>query len=299
MLWLAVFAPRSIVGWAAQLIGSLLVLAAIARIGVWLFPPWWTPYAAAACLGLVAVWQFRRGRLERGMPRDVPGWLRLAVFLVVAIFAAFQVLHTRAAARIPDGAIVDLQLPLGRGRYLVVNGGDALLVNAHQASMDTSIARLQPWRGNGYAVDLVAIDATGLRASGLLPPDPAAYEIFGDPVLAPCAGQVVRVADGLPDMRVPQYDREHPAGNHVFLACNGVHVLVGHLRQGSIRVQPGAELAVGDTIGLVGNSGGTDEPHLHVHAQRPGPADAPFAGDPLPMRIEGRFLVRGDRIGRR
>jgi hypothetical protein len=48
----------------------------------------------------------------------------------------------------------------------------------------------------------------------------------------------------------------------------------------------------------VGNSGNSDEPHLHIHAQRPGVLWDPFKGDPLPMRFEGRFLVRNDRITR-
>ena len=44
------------------------------------------------------------------------------------------------------------------------------------------------------------------------------------------------------------------------------------------------------------NSGNTGEPHLHVHAQRPGPVGAPLGGDPLPLLFGGRFPVRGDRI---
>ena len=41
----------------------------------------------------------------------------------------------------------------------------------------------------------------------------------------------------------------------------------------------------------VGNSGNTDEPHLHIHAQRPGPASAPLSGDPLFIAFEGGFLA--------
>ena len=52
----------------------------------------------------------------------------------------------------------------------------------------------------------------------------------------------------------------------------------------------------GDCLGAVGNSGNTGEPHLHVHAQRPGRAGAPLSGDPLPVLFAGRFPVRGDRI---
>jgi hypothetical protein len=35
---------------------------------------------------------------------------------------------------------------------------------------------------------------------------------------------------------------------------------------------------------------------LHIHAQRPGPPGVPMGGDPLPMRLGGRYLVRGDRV---
>ena len=44
------------------------------------------------------------------------------------------------------------------------------------------------------------------------------------------------------------------------------------------------------------NSGGADESHFHIHAQRPGAAHAPMSGDPLPVRFDRHFLVRGDRI---
>ncbi len=55
-------------------------------------------------------------------------------------------------------------------------------------------------------------------------------------------------------------------------------------------------VGAGSALALVGNSGVSSEPHLHIHAQRPGPTDAPFAGDPIPMRFANRFLVRNDRV---
>ena len=53
---------------------------------------------------------------------------------------------------------------------------------------------------------------------------------------------------------------------------------------------------IAQKIAEVGNSGGADESHLHIHAQRSGAADAPMSGDPLPAWFDRRFLVRGDRI---
>jgi murein DD-endopeptidase MepM/ murein hydrolase activator NlpD len=76
-----------------------------------------------------------------------------------------------------------------------------------------------------------------------------------------------------------------------------VHVLLAHLQRGTVRVRRDAPIDTGTVVGLVGNSGNSNEPHLHIHAQRPAPAGGePLSGDPLPMRFDGRYLVRNDRV---
>jgi hypothetical protein len=53
------------------------------------------------------------------------------------------------------------------------------------------------------------------------------------------------------------------------------------------------------SLSAFSSGAGGSEPHLHI-AQRPGSDDAPFGGEHLPLTIEGRYLVRNDRIkGRR
>src|SRR5690606_23023572 len=150
--------------------------------------------------------------------------------------------------------------------------------------------RFRAYRGQSYGVDLLKLGGYGTRASGLLPVDPAQYAIYGDAVYAPCAGRVVQVQDGAPDMSPPQPDRTRMAGNHVLLDCDGVHVLLAHLQLGTVRPRRSEWIDAGAVIGLVGNSGNSNEPHLHVHAQRPAPAGhEPLSGDPLPMRFDGRY----------
>ena len=84
--------------------------------------------------------------------------------------------------------------------------------------------------------------------------------------------------------------------NHVILECGGVWVIMGHLQRGSVVASTGQVVEPGEALGRVGNSGNTGEPHLHVHAQRPGSTSAPLSGDPVPVRFGGRYLVRNDRI---
>jgi hypothetical protein len=293
--WIVRWPPRSAVGVLVQGAGSLLAVLALARIGLWLFPPWWTPWLAFTVI-IVAI-AINTRKVATLWPRSLIGWCGVLMFTAIGVGVAGLLVRVRLESRLStEPAAIRLASPLPAGRYLVVNGGGDRLINAHRASMDTTIVQLRDWRGNGSAVDIVAINALGLRASGVLPADPSRYAIHGVDVLAPCDGTVLIAVDGLPDQSPPNYDREHPAGNHVMIDCGVAHVVLAHLLQGSVRVAVGDRVSTGDTVGAVGNSGGTDEPHLHIHAQRPGPPSAPMAGDPLPILLWDRYLVRGDRV---
>ena len=298
VLWLWLAPPRSRLGWATQLTGSLVLLAASARAGLWLFPPWWTPHTGAMLLLAAVLWHWQRAPALSAVPARGSDWLVVLLFAVLTGTAGYVGIRTIAGARPPAVSPVSLDWPLTGGPWLVVNGGNDLLLNAHLESLLSDDPRFIPWRGNRWAVDVVALDTIGLRADGFLPADPSRYRSYGMPVLAPCSGSVVAAVDGLPDMPVPEYDRRNLAGNHVLLACGGVHVVLAHLRRGSLRVRTGEVVSVGQRLGDVGNSGGSNEPHLHIHAQRPGPPGMPMGGEPLPMVFAGRFLVRGDRVDR-
>jgi hypothetical protein len=297
IVWMAVAAPRSTTGFCIQFTASATCLFAAALLGIWLVPPWWAPWAFGAAL-LVAAWLGLRRHhpFVSTLPESALAWVVAALFSAGGVASAFGIVSAWRSRTMSPLSAVNLALPLGPGRYLVVNGGSSLSTNAHLATFDARQLRFRDWRGQSDGVDLVQLDGLGLRARGVQPADPRAYFIYGRPVLAPCAGRVVLAEDGLPDMQVPEMDREHMAGNHVLLRCAQGDVMLGHLIPGSVRVRVGDSVKPGDRLGAVGNSGNSGEPHLHVHAQRRGPVGAPLGGDPLPILFDGRFPVRGDRI---
>ena len=266
---------------------------AIGIAGLWLVLPWWLPFA----YGAVVVWtiarHFRGGDHQPQGPRGASG-LVVTVSIGALAVLLMAIVGLALAGRRPPGDPVDLTFPLGSGTYLVVNGGSQALINAHLGTLEGE--RFAPYRGQSYGVDLVRINRVGLRVLGLLPADPSAYLIYGDPVLAPCRGRVVFAEDGAADMAPPQADRAHMAGNHVILDCESVWIVLGHLQRGSVAVHVGQITELGHVLGLVGNSGNTGEPHLHVHAQRAGSTIAPLSGEPVPIRLGGRYLVRNDRV---
>lgn len=294
--WIAIAPQRSMAGFWSQALATGIGIFALAQVGIWLFPPWWTPYAFGLLLVAAIMIGLRRHERKTLWPIGFAGWLVSIGFAGLALFAANETRLARAAAQAPGGASIGLSWPLGPGRYLVANGGATLALNAHADALDQTIPAHRPYHGTGYGLDLVAIDGRGLRADGLMPQDPRRYRIFGALVLAPCAGEVIAALDGLPDMPVPELDEQNLAGNHVILRCGGVDIVLAHFRQGSVRVAVNQSLASGAPIAQVGNSGATNEPHLHIHAQTPGTAEAPFSGAPIPMRLDGHFWVRNARF---
>jgi hypothetical protein len=179
---------------------------------------------------------------------------------------------------------------------LVANGGGTETVNAHLMTLDPAVTRFRGYRGQSFGIDIVRLNKAGRTTNGLHPADPARYAIFDDPLYAPCSGRVVAARSDRPDMPVPRMDRDYLLGNHVVLACGAVHVVLAHFRQGTVRLRPGMTVSTGQYLGRVGNSGNSQEPHLHLHAQTPGSQSQPIAGEPLPIRINGRDLVRNDRL---
>ena len=295
--WIALAPLNSTLGFFCQCVGAAAGLSALALTGLWLFPPWWSPYVFAALL-MAAVWVGWRRRypFASRLPSNWKAWIVTAAFVPIGGWGAVQSASGLAGHVQHAGVMVDLAFPLKGGTYLVVNGGSNISVNAHLMTLDASMARFDAYRGQSYGADIVKIDAWGLRANGLQPSNPAAYDIYAAPVYAPCTGAVLIALDGLPDMQVPHVDRQHMAGNRVLLRCTDADVLLGHLKPGSVVVVAGNTVASGDRIGSVGNSGNTGEPHLHLHAQERATVAEPLSGNPLPMRFNGRFLVRNDRV---
>ncbi|MFY0691003.1 MAG: urea transporter [Paracoccaceae bacterium] len=99
---------------------------------------------------------------------------------------------------------------------------------------------------------------------------------WGDPVFSPVLGKVVKVRNDVPDNPLGTANFADNWGNHVIVeADKGCHVLVGHLMQNSVCVAPGQKVEYATQLGLVGNSGRSTLPHLHLHAQKGEAAGAP------------------------
>lgn len=94
------------------------------------------------------------------------------------------------------------------------------------------------------------------------------YYGFGKELYAVADGTVVDARDGNPDIEIttqkPPVNVDTAGGNSVILDIgNKKYACYGHMIKGSIRVKPGDTVVEGQVIGLMGNSGNSDAPHLH------------------------------------
>jgi murein DD-endopeptidase len=93
---------------------------------------------------------------------------------------------------------------------------------------------------------------------------------YGEKLYAVADGVVLSIKDGLPNNvplateRAVPMNYETVCGNYVLLDIGGgKHALYAHMIPGSITVKPGDRVKAGHVLGLLGNSGNSDAPHLH------------------------------------
>ena len=100
----------------------------------------------------------------------------------------------------------------------------------------------------------------------------------GVAVLAASPGTVKGRRDGVPDF-APSTDGQECGNGVVVDHGGGWETQYCHLRQGSILVQVGQAVDTGTALGLVGQSGQAEFPHLHLSVRRNGVNVDPFAPD--------------------
>jgi murein DD-endopeptidase MepM/ murein hydrolase activator NlpD len=233
-------------------------------------------------------------------PVQPPGQHAASVRIRVALEGeteAAEVLETTAKLQ-PTPALA-LRLPLS-GKIWVWDGHDLL---SHHRRWDYTHPAIHGFgfRANAmrYSYDLVPVDAQGRMVTG----DEARNENFvgfGAPVMAPADGTVVEVQNDYPDDRkfdpaVLSKNLNLVFGNYVVIRhANGLHSILGHVKQGSVTVRPGDTIKQGQVVAAIGASGSSLFPHLHYQLQQ-GPD---MNSEGVPSRFDGvRTLNRPSQSG--
>lgn len=123
----------------------------------------------------------------------------------------------------------------------------------------------------------------------------------GVAVLASAPGRVLRSRDGVPDISVRERGiaavADEQCGNGVVIDNgHGWETQYCHLAKNSLRVKPGQRVREGRPLGLVGMSGDTEFPHVHLTVRKDGHVVDPFAYGAAPGSCGGGRMLWRDRI---
>jgi RNA polymerase sigma-70 factor (ECF subfamily) len=285
-LWTASFETAP--AWGLNAANGLVVLGLMFMTGRWDLAGGDVRYVLCALYALAMIGSWTRVP-ERALVSEGPwcvSWGTLADAVVIVALLGWALVGVW-----PERTSANVDLPLRGDDYYVVHGGETYPLNYHGLFASSQ----------QYAVDITQLNEWGMRAAGLYPEQLDQYNIYGDSVYSPVSGTVVRAVDRFSDLTPGTRQPEHPAGNHVWVRCDSLYVVLAHLQEGSVQVETGERVQTGQPIGAVGNTGNTSEPHLHVHALAyDHPTSRPDTlhrnGTPVPLAFNGRFPLRNDRF---
>jgi hypothetical protein len=169
------------------------------------------------------------------------------------------------------------------GEWAVSAGGDSTSTNYH--------ATTPTYR---FAYDFAPlVDGKRHKDDGTELSD---YYCYGESVLAPAAGEVVRVEKTRKDNAVGEFDGQSVMGNHVVVRVDdSEYLFVSHMKEETIPVAKGDQIRAGQKIGECGNSGRSLKPNVHIHLQNS--KDFPIS-ESLPLRFsdyraDGKAVDKG------
>lgn len=169
-----------------------------------------------------------------------------------------------------------MQYPLKNGTFEVIQSGR--FWNIHESESEK------------YAMDITKVSSLKswfqFRKSDL--ESDSSYQV---PVYSPCLGIVRKVTDGFGDMPIGIVGKPTEA-NAVIIGCDGFNVSLVHFKRGSIVVEEGDTVNIGQEIAEVGNSGYSFGPHLHIAAYKTDSLTGKTVN--VPITFDGRYFYRGD-----
>jgi hypothetical protein len=186
--------------------------------------------------------------------------------------------------KVPVGTEPALEVaPPLRGELWLVANGCCEVPNAHRgATLSINGTIDTPER---FAIDFVQLTSAYALTDGGPYDQLSSWPYFGDRIHAATDGKVVRIQDGLPEQvpgaLPPDATVQTAGGNHIVVRVDAEHyAFYAHMQPGSLRVKVGDRVRTGQVLGLLGNTGNTDGPHLHFHVMD-GPS--PLQSNGLPF----------------
>lgn len=231
----------------------------------YIYIPWanygsaYLKYLYLIILFLILIISFRIR--QRNTHTNASTYSKVAYFIVSTLLTVFLLNITiqHIKANYEKSEEINLYFPFKNGSYYIKSGGSNKWLNYHR-SLDTIYHK---------AFDIIKINKYGYSGNSVFKPASRKEDlyIYSDSVFSPINGKIVDIINSEKDHHIGnQNDFKDLQANGIAIESNGYIIELIHFKQNSIHLNVGDSIKPGEFIGLIGNSGQSGQPHLHIHA---------------------------------
>lgn len=243
---------------------------------------------------ILLIFSFLRwvGHLQKGsfLPKgERITWFKLILSIgVIGLVFIFSIRFQLYSVRKYPKNEIELLFPVKNGRYLVNSGGSSQWFNRHFSI-----------RAQKYALNIVKINSWGLRILSFFGKAPEKYRIFGEPVYAPCSGEIISIGDSNHNTILVRKKENEVFGKYVVIFCKKHSVLMAYFEEESLSISIGDWVEAGAFMGQIRNLSREVEPYFHIHAVQGKVLNFEelfFKAEGVPMLFYERFLIKNDEF---
>ncbi len=188
-------------------------------------------------------------------------WYLIAPLLVVQIYLIIEILKIFIVIFKPEKDGLEIVFPFLSGKYLVTDGGNSRLSRLMNYHFHSAMHKRKKTNNSMlFATDIIRLDK---QSYSFMPEINEGYSIFGEVVVSPMSGTVVKVVNEIEDNLTYSGSYPYNTGNTIVIQKDDMYLLLGHLKKGSIKVFLGDTVKANDPLAQAGNSGYSERPHLH------------------------------------
>lgn len=202
---------------------------------------------------------------------------------------AKTIAQTTQAVGVDKREVAVIGPPLTGSGWLDANGCCGL--TAHRGAVSPINGTY--WAPERWAIDYVKLTPTMKLSEGARD-NARSYPGYGENVIAVADGPIVAITSDRAEQKAgtapgPTLTLDEYGGNYVVQDIGGGnYAFYAHLKTGNpFDLEVGQQLTRGDRLGLLGNTGNTDAPHLHFHIMD---SPNPLASNGLPFVFDAFTL---------
>jgi hypothetical protein len=219
----------------------------------------------------------------------INNWYLIIPLVLIQAYLIFELIKIFIVIFKHEKKKVEIVFPFRQGRFLITDGGNSKISRLMNYHFHSAVHKKKKTNFSMmFATDIVQLSASPDK---FLPRKNEDYPVFSEKVFSPINGLVVMVKNNIEDNLAYSGNYPYNTGNTIVIQSEDKYLLLGHLKNGSIKVKVGDKVKQYDEIAEAGNSGYSERPHLHFQLIQSSTKNY-WQGTGISMEYKGKNLYK-------